>query len=162
MWKEQWKRNFPKILKNSSENSWILTEFWPNSDVKGSNGSIPRWSNLSTQSRAPSRCSWGTRHRSRGSSSSPTRIPLRCTRPSPQIFAESLKQLFGKTVYLKQSRTIRSWFDDRPNSTNCLNLFLSFSENPLSEELQSQQKYTRYATHSSDVPRNHRYSGSRG
>ena len=28
---------------------WILTEFWPNSDVKSSNGSIPRRSNLSTQ-----------------------------------------------------------------------------------------------------------------
>ena len=33
----------------SSENSWILKEFWPNSDVKSSNGSIPRRSNLSTQ-----------------------------------------------------------------------------------------------------------------
>ena len=30
---------------------WLLTEFWPNSDVRSSNGSIPRRSNLSTQVR---------------------------------------------------------------------------------------------------------------
>ena len=35
--------------------SWILTEFWPNSDVKSSNGSIGRRSNLSTQVRT-ARC----------------------------------------------------------------------------------------------------------
>ena len=41
--------NFSEIFEFSSENSWILKEFWPNSDVKSSNGSIPRRSNLSTQ-----------------------------------------------------------------------------------------------------------------
>ena len=30
-------------------NSWILKQFWPNSDVKSSFGSVPRRSNLSTQ-----------------------------------------------------------------------------------------------------------------
>ena len=43
-------RNF-RNLKNSSENSWILKEFWLNSDLKSSNGSVPRRSNLSTQAR---------------------------------------------------------------------------------------------------------------
>ena len=38
-----------EIFEFSSENPWILKEFWPNSDVKSSNGSIPRRSNLSTQ-----------------------------------------------------------------------------------------------------------------
>ena len=32
---------------------WILTEFWPNSDVKSSNGSVPRRSNPSTQVAPP-------------------------------------------------------------------------------------------------------------
>ena len=40
---------FSEIFEFSSENSWILKEFWPNSDVKSSNGSIPRLSNLSTK-----------------------------------------------------------------------------------------------------------------
>ena len=38
-----------EILMNSSKSFWILTQFWPNSDLKGSNGSVPRRSNLSTQ-----------------------------------------------------------------------------------------------------------------
>ena len=39
-----------KKRKNKKNNffSWILTEFWPKSDVKSSNGSIGRRSNLST------------------------------------------------------------------------------------------------------------------
>ena len=40
---------FSEIFEFSSENSWILKEFWPNSDRKSSNGSVPRRSNLSTQ-----------------------------------------------------------------------------------------------------------------
>ena len=34
---------------NSSKFSWILTQRWPNSDLKNSNGSVPRRSNLSTK-----------------------------------------------------------------------------------------------------------------
>ena len=34
------------------ENSWILKEFWPNSDRNSSFGSVPRRSNLSTLGRA--------------------------------------------------------------------------------------------------------------
>ena len=47
-------RKYFSMVKNleffefSSKMHWILTEFWPNSDVKSSNGSIPRLSNLST------------------------------------------------------------------------------------------------------------------
>ena len=29
-------------IQNSRKSSWILTQFWPNSDLKGSNGSVPR------------------------------------------------------------------------------------------------------------------------
>ena len=41
--------NFSEIFEFSGENSWILQEFWPNSDLKSSNGSVPRRSNLSTK-----------------------------------------------------------------------------------------------------------------
>ena len=44
--------NIPEIFKflmNSSRISSILREFLPNSDLKSSNGSVPRRSNLSTQ-----------------------------------------------------------------------------------------------------------------
>ena len=43
---------FSEIFEFSRENSWILKEIWPNSDLKSSNGSFPRRSNLSTQLRA--------------------------------------------------------------------------------------------------------------
>ena len=38
-----------EIFEFSSEHSWILKEFWPYTDLKSSNGSVPRRSNLSTQ-----------------------------------------------------------------------------------------------------------------
>ena len=40
---------FSEICELSRENSWILKEFWPNSDRNSSFGSVPRRSNLSTQ-----------------------------------------------------------------------------------------------------------------
>ena len=40
---------FSEFFEFSSENSWILKEFSPNSDLKSSNGSVPRRSNLSSQ-----------------------------------------------------------------------------------------------------------------
>ena len=40
---------FSEIFEFSREHSWILNQFWSNSDVKSSFGSIPRRPNLSTQ-----------------------------------------------------------------------------------------------------------------
>ena len=47
------KFNFSEIFEFSSEMYWILKELWTNSDVKSSNGSIPRRPNLSTQAILP-------------------------------------------------------------------------------------------------------------
>ena len=43
------KLKFSEIFEFSNENSWILQEFWPNSDLNSSFGSVPRRPNLSTQ-----------------------------------------------------------------------------------------------------------------
>ena len=45
---------FSEFFEFSSENSWILQEFWPNSDLNSSFGSVPRRSNLSTKAEAES------------------------------------------------------------------------------------------------------------
>ena len=42
---------FSEFSEFSSEYSWILKEFWPNSDRNSSFGSVPRRSNLSTQAK---------------------------------------------------------------------------------------------------------------
>ena len=46
-----------EIFEFSSETSWILKEYWPNADVKSSNGSIPRrsitWLNSGLEAASP-------------------------------------------------------------------------------------------------------------
>ena len=42
---------FLEFFEFSGENSWNLQEFWPNSNLKSSSGSVPRRSNLSTGGR---------------------------------------------------------------------------------------------------------------